>query len=91
MNKEVCKRYLTKAYKRIEKDNKSLNEKNIEYELRNLFDDQIKEYIAYSKIALCNMKRSGNLEITLKDLLLQIDTLPRIYNTKEAIKVANQL
>ena len=49
------------------------------------------EYIAYSKIAVNNMKSSGNLKITLKDLLAQIDILPKIYSKEKAIDVANKI
>lgn len=90
MNKQECKKYLIRAYRKLEKDNKSLNEQNIEYEMKNIVESQITEYIAYSKIAIHNMKNSGNLEITLKDLLSQIDILPRIYNREEAINLSRQ-
>lgn len=53
--------------------------------------EQLTEYIAYSKIAVNNMKSSGNLKITLKDLLAQIDILPKIYSKENAIDVANKI
>ena len=53
--------------------------------------EQLTEYIAYSKIAVNNMKSSGNLKITLKDLLAQIDILPKIYSKEKAIDVANKI
>ena len=91
MNKQECKKYLIKAYKRITEQNKNLNTKNIEFEMKNIAKEQLTEYIAYSKIAVNNIKCSGNIQITLKDLLAQIDILPRIYSKENAIDVANKL
>ena len=51
----------------------------------------MKEYISYSKIAMNNLANSGNIEITLKDLLGEIDILPRIYTKEDAIFTANRL
>ncbi len=91
MNKQECKKYVRRAYKRLIKLNKELNEGNIEHEMKKVLEDQIKEYIAYSKIAVRNMKNSGNIEITLKDILAQIDILPKIYPKYKAIDIANKL
>ena len=89
MNKQECKKYFKKAYKKIIEQNKNLNTKNIEFEMKNIAKEQLTEYIAYSKIAVNNMKSSGNLKITLKDLLAQIDILPKIYSKENAIELAN--
>lgn len=91
MNKQECKKYFKRAYKRIMEHNKSLNTTNIEYEMENVTKEQMTEYIAYSKIAIYNMQNSGNLEIKLKDLLSQIDILPKIYSKDQAINTANKL
>ena len=177
MNKQECKKYLIKAYKKITEQNKNLNTKNIEFEIKgraksiysiynklqkgkklsDIYDiyalrvivntkaecyqvlglihakykplpkrfkdyianpktnmyqslhttvfgfdgkpyeiqirtkEQLTEYIAYSKIAVNNMNCSGNIQITLKDLLYQIDILPRIYSKENAIDIANKL
>ena len=48
--------------------------------MKNVLKEQITEYIAYSKIAVHNMKSSGNFEITLEDILAEIDILPTIYS-----------
>ena len=37
------------------------------------------------------MKSSGNFEITLEDILEEIDILPTIYPKYEAINTANKL
>ena len=91
MYKQECKKYLIKAYKKITEQNKNLNTKNIEFEIKNIAKEQLTEYIAYSKIAVNNMNCSGNIQITLKDLLYQIDILPRIYSKENAIDIANKL
>lgn len=91
MNKQECKKYFKKAYKKIIEQNENLNTNNIEFEMKNVAKEQLTEYIAYSKIAVNNMKSSGNLKITLKDLLAQIDILPKIYSKERAINVANKL
>ncbi len=91
MNKQECKKYIKQAYKNLVKQNKSLNLDNIEFEIKKVFKMQMLEYIAYSKICIRNIKRSGNLEIKLEDILAQIDILPTIYSKDEAIKVANKL
>lgn len=91
VNKKECKKYVRKAYKRIIKLNKTINEENIEHEMKKVLEEEITEYIAYSKIAVHNMKKSGNLEITLKDILSEIDILPIIYPKYNAINMANKL
>ncbi len=91
MNKQECKKYIKQAYINLVKQNKSLNLDNIEFEMKKVFKMQMLEYIAYSKISMHNIKKSGNLEIKLEDILAQIDILPTIYSKDEAIKVANKL
>ncbi len=91
MNKQECKKYIRRAYKRLLDLNKTLNEENIKQEMKNVLEEQMEEYIAYSKISVWNMKNSGNLEITLKDILAEIDILPTIYPKYKAIEVANKL
>ena len=41
MNKQECKKYIKKAYKRLMEHNKTLNEENIEYEMKNVLKEQI--------------------------------------------------
>ena len=47
MNKQECKKYIKKAYKRLMEHNKTLNEENIEYEMKNVLKEQITEYMQY--------------------------------------------
>jgi len=91
MNKNECKKYLKKAYKQVIAHNKSITPKNIEDEMKKVIDEQGIEYIAYAKIAVDNMKTSANEVITIKDLINEIDVLPRIYTTLSAIKKAENL
>ena len=91
MNKQECKKYLRKAFKRLKMQKKSINPQNIAYELVDVSENQMMIYIAYSKIALNNMINSGNIEICINDLLAQIDILPEIYPIGKAIEVANKL
>lgn len=91
MNKQECKKYLKRAYKKIKEHNKNLDIENIEFEMEMVVREQMNEYIAYSKIAVYNMIKSGNIEITLKDLLSEIDILPTIYSKEKAIEIAKKL
>lgn len=91
MNRSECKKYIRKAYKRIINSNKTLNEVNIEYEMRNILNEQIEVYVAYYKIAVHNMKNSGNIEVTLKDILSQIEILQTIYPKYDAINISKKL
>ncbi|MFR2788057.1 MAG: hypothetical protein ACLTBX_04640 [Clostridia bacterium] len=91
MNKQECKKYLKRAYKKIKEHNKNLDIENIEFEMEMVVREQMNEYIAYSKIAIYNMIKSGNIEITLKDLLSEIDILPTIYSKEKAIEIAKKL
>ena len=50
-----------------------------EIELMKLVDELIYE------------KSSGNLEITIKNILAQIDILPKIYSKDQVISTANKL
>lgn len=91
MNKQECKKYLKRAYKKIKNHNKTLDIENIEFEMQTVLREQMNEYVAYSKIAIYNMIKSGNIEITLKDLLSEIDILPTIYSKEKAIEIAKKL
>ncbi len=91
MNKQECKKYFRRAYKRLITNNKPISISNIENEMNNVIDTQKEEYIAYSKIAVHNMQKSGNAEIRLKDLLSQIDILPQIFKRETAINKAKIL
>ena len=92
MNKAICKKYIKKAYSQLIRYNKSITEKHIEEEMKEVINEDMKEYIAYSKIAVNNMKNSCLFEeIKLKDLLGEIDILPKIYTKVAAIEKARKL
>jgi len=91
MNRSECEKYLRIAYKKLIAQNKSITTKNIETEMKNVIDEQAKEYIAYSKIAIYNMQNSANKIITLNDLLEEIKILPSIYTPITAKERAKSL
>ena len=91
MNKLECKRYIKIAYKNLINYNRNISISNIESEMKKVISEQMEEYIAYTKIAVRNMKNSGNLEISLKDILEEIDILLKIYTKDYAINEAKKL
>ena len=91
MNKSNCKKYLRNAYRKIIANNKEITPENIENEMIKVINKETKEYIAYAKIAVDNMKNSANSIITLNDLLGEIDFLPKIYTEYAAIEKAEKL
>lgn len=91
MNKVECKKYLKRAYKQVIAHNKSITPRNIEDEMKSVIDEQRLEYIAFAKIAADNMQNCANEDITLRDLINEIDVLPRIYTTLSAIQKAENL
>lgn len=70
---------------------KSITPKNIEDEMRKAMEEEGEEYIAYSKIAVSNMQQCANDEITLNDLISEIDILPAIYSTRAAIDYGRKI
>lgn len=91
MNKSNLKKYLRGAYKQVIALNKEITPENIECEMTKVINKEAKEYIAYAKIAVDNMKNSANSIITLNDLMGEIDILPRIYTEYAAIERAEKL
>lgn len=91
MNKVECKRYIKKSYKKLATKISDITPENMEIVMRNVINEQAEEYIAYTKIAISNMQNSANGIITLKDLLEEVDILPKIYTKITAIKKAENL
>lgn len=91
MNKADCKKQLKKAYKQVIVHNKEITTKSIEEEMKKVMQDQMSEYIAYSKLAVSTLKNSANEVITLKHLLEEIDILPMIYTKIKAIEISENL
>lgn len=90
MNKQECKKYLKRAYKKIEEQNKSITPSNIEIEMRKQIKAEEEIYIAYSKMALHTLLHSATI-ITTKHLEEEIDTMDELYNEVEIIIKANSL
>lgn len=91
MNKTECKKILKKAYRQAIAHNKSITPSSIEEEIKVVINEHSLEYIAYSKLAINNMQHSANDTITLKDLLAEIDILPRIYTKRLAIEKSKNI
>ena len=91
MNKADCKKQLKKAYKQVIAQNKEITTKSIEEEMKKVMQEQMLEYIAYSKLAVSTLKNSANEVITLKHLLEEIDILPKIYTKIKAIQISENL
>lgn len=91
MNKADCKKQLKKAYKQVIAQNKEITTKSIEEEMKKVMQEQMLEYIAYSKLAVSTLKNSANEVITLKHLLEEIDVLPKIYTKIKAIQISENL
>lgn len=70
---------------------KSITPSSIEEEIKVIINEYSLEYIAYSKLAINNMKHGANDTITLKDLLAEIDILPRIYTKRLAIEKSKNI
>lgn len=84
MNKNECKKYVKRAFKRIIKTGKSLTPENIEIEIMNSINNEAEIYASYGKIAMYNLKNSAT-EVTTKQLEKQIDIIPTIYKTQSKI------
>lgn len=91
MNKADCKKQLKKVYKQVIAQNKEITTKSIEEEMKKVMQEQMLEYIAYSKLAVSTLKNSANEVITLKHLLEEIDVLPKIYTKIKAIQISENL
>lgn len=91
MNKIECKKILKKAYRQVIAHDKSITPSSIEEEIKVVINEHSLEYIAYSKLAINNMQHSANDTITLKDLLAEIDILPRIYTKRLAIEKSKNI
>lgn len=91
MNKSECKKYIKRAYTQLLAQNKDITSENIEKSILDVMEEQSKEYIAFAKIAVFNMQNSANDVIRLKDLLEEIDILPKLYTPISAIEQAKKI
>lgn len=85
MNKQECKKYLKRAYYRLIKQSKSMTPENIAIAMKNEIDYENEIYIAYAKLAMHNLNNSATV-ITAKQLVSQIDVIPRIYKQQDIVK-----
>ncbi len=84
MNKNECKKYIKRAFKRIINTRKSITAENFEMEIQNSINKDVDIYVACAKIAIYNLKNSAT-EITVEQLIKQIDIIPIIYKTENGI------
>lgn len=84
MNKNECKKYIKRAFKEIINIGKSITTENIEIEIMNSINKDADIYVACAKIALYNLQNSAT-EITVEQLIKQIDIIPTIYKTENGI------
>ena len=90
MNKYQCKKYIKKAYCNIKKQDKTLTTENLEIELKKQIEKEVGIYIDCAKIALNNLLHSAN-DISVKDLISQLDVILKIYDERQIILKANKL
>lgn len=90
MNKTECKRYIKKAYMQLLSKRKDINIENIKLEMLKVMHSELNEYIAYMKIGMHNLQRSAN-DISVYDLMAQIDVIPEIYSKEDLIFKADKL
>lgn len=90
MNKNECKKYLKRACDNLRIQNKDITLRTLEIEIKKEVDKEVDLYIAYIKIALDFLKSSAN-KITDKDLIEEIDILPKIYSEKEIVEKSEKI
>lgn len=90
MNKNECKKYIKRASKSLEYQNKDINYENLEIEMRKEIDKEVKLYIAYGKVAIETLKSSAN-KINSKDLALEVNTLSKLYSDGQIMKKSEKL
>lgn len=74
MNENECKKYIRRAFKRIESQNKSVTPQSLEMAMLKEINGEKDLYIAYGKIAINNLKHSANI-ITAEELSKQVDVI----------------
>lgn len=90
MNKIECKKYIRRAFKKIERQNKSITPQSLELAMIKEINEEKDLYIAYGKIAINNLKHSANV-ITADELSKQVDVIERIYTEVDILTKAKKL
>lgn len=90
MNKIECKKYIRRAFKKIERQNKSITPQSLELAMLKEINEEKDLYIAYGKIAINNLKHSANI-ITADELSKQVDVIERIYTEIDILTKAKKL
>ena len=90
MNKHECKKYIKRAYDRLRVQSKRMTPENIAIEMERVIKSESKIYIAYAKLAMYNLNHSAN-EINAKQLMAQVDVIPKIYDQSDILIKAENI
>lgn len=78
MNKNECKKYLKRAYKRLRVQGNNITPENIEVEMSKVINKEAEKYIYFAKRAVDTLNNSAT-EINEKELDAEIDVIVKIY------------
>lgn len=90
MNKHECKKYIKRAYDRLRIQSKSMTPENIAIEMERVINSESRIYVAYAKLAMYNLNHSAN-EINAKQLMAQVDVIPKIYDQSDILIKAENI
>ena len=88
MNKSECKKYIKRVFTKIQTEDITLEDfvRQMEKEIT----EETSLYIDIAKIGINNLNNSAN-EITVKDLVAQVDVILKIYTNREIILKGSKL
>lgn len=90
MNKRECKKYVRRAFYELCSRNMTKNPTNLEICMKKVINEDTRKYMAYGKMAMYNLNNSATV-ITAKQLIEEIDVIPKIYNEIDLINKAERL
>lgn len=90
MNKTELKKYIKRAYARMEYQSKAMTPENIAIEMDREIKNESKIYIAYAKLAMHNLNKSAS-KVTAKQLAAQIDVIPNVYSQIDVMLKAKKM
>lgn len=90
MNKNECKKYLKKAFYTMLHQGKNMTENNLEIEMNKIIADEAKVYISYGKLAMHILTNSAT-EISAKQLIAQIDIIPKLFTKQQVLDKAKKI
>lgn len=78
MNKNRCKNIIKKAIENLEKQEKELNEINLENEIRAINKKEIDLYIKYGRLSINFLESSAN-NINCEEVLKELEVIFLLY------------